>query len=436
MAVALFYFMKPLYLQLIDPCGQKRCLTLRHFPLTLGTDIQHKNQLRDQSLKKEALLIERKSEGDFSLRVLQEGVTLNMGDLHFSSIELPFGVSLNLGDTELNFALSETKDTAIEFPDGVQAWYTESKNGIELLKSVRKASQTKLSIYLSGDTGTGKEVLAKLIHLWSERSAGAFVPINCGALALSLAESELFGHVKGSFTGAVKDRPGALLQAHGGTLFLDEVGDLPLELQVKLLRFLENGEIKPVGSDRTLFADARIVCATHKPLLQLVKDGKFRQDLYFRLASIPIEIPNLRSRPEDIRMLALQFSKAHGKMLTEGTVRRLQMHAWPGNVRELRHAVERACGLAGVKEKIIHAKDFDFLQAQSQTVAELQVSGADIYSLKVMEKILIKRALKFSRGNRGEAAKILGIARSTLFERMKKHRITGLKAVDLWVSTL
>jgi two-component system response regulator HydG len=246
----------------------------------------------------------------------------------------------------------------------------------------------------------------------------------------------LFGHVKGSFTGAVKDRPGALLQAHGGTLFLDEVGDLPLELQVKLLRFLENGEIKPVGSDRTLFADARIVCATHKPLLQLVKDGKFRQDLYFRLASIPIEIPNLRSRPEDIRMLALQFSKAHGKMLTEGTVRRLQMHAWPGNVRELRHAVERACGLAGVKEKIIHAKDFDFLQAQSQTVAELQVSGADIYSLKVMEKILIKRALKFSRGNRGEAAKILGIARSTLFERMKKHRITGLKAVDLWVSTL
>jgi hypothetical protein len=169
MAVALFYFMKPLYLQLIDPCGQKRCLTLRHFPLTLGTDIQHKNQLRDQSLKKEALLIERKSEGDFSLRVLQEGVTLNMGDLHFSSIELPFGVSLNLGDTELNFALSETKDTAIEFPDGVQAWYTESKNGIELLKSVRKASQTKLSIYLSGDTGTGKEVLAPLVRAFVGR---------------------------------------------------------------------------------------------------------------------------------------------------------------------------------------------------------------------------------------------------------------------------
>jgi transcriptional regulator with PAS, ATPase and Fis domain len=436
MVVALFTFMKPLYLQLVDPCGQKRCLKLSHFPLILGTDFHHKNQLRDQSLKKDALLLERKSETSFSLRVLQEGITLSTGDLHFSSIQLPYGVSLTLGDTELTFALAEMKDAVIEFPAGVQAWYTESKSGFELLKSARKASETKLSIYLSGDTGTGKEVLAKLIHLWSERSAGAFVPINCGALALSLAESELFGHVKGSFTGAVRDRPGALLQAHGGTLFLDEVGDLPLELQVKLLRFLENGEIKPVGSDRTLLVDVRIVCATHKPLLQLVKDGKFRQDLYFRLASIPIEIPKLRSRPEDIRMLALHFSKVHGKMLTEGTLRRLQMHAWPGNVRELRHAVERACGLAGVREKIIHAKDFDFLHPEAQTDTDFQVIGADIYSLKAMEKILIKRALKFAQGNRGEAAKILGIARSTLFERMKKHRITGQRAADLWVAKL
>ena len=428
--------MKSLYLQVLDPSGHKRILKMTDFPYVLGTDLNDKNQLRDQSLNKHALVVEKKPEGKFSLRVLQEGAALGMGDFKLSSIELPYQVSLKFGQSELKFSQDEVKNAAIEFPVGEQAWYTESKSGFELLKSLRKSSQTKLSIYLSGDTGTGKEVLAKLVHLWSERASAVFVPINCGALAVSLAESELFGHVKGAFTGAVKDRPGALLQAHGGTLFLDEVGDLPLELQVKLLRFLECGEIKPVGSDRTFFADARIVCATHKPLLRLVQEGKFRQDLYFRLASIPVEIPNLRSRPEDIRALAIHFAKSHGKTLTEQTVQRLQKHGWPGNVRELRHAVERACGLAGPYEQIIHSQDFDFLNSQypGETASHIAMSG--ISTLKEMEKTLILRALKLARGNRTDAAKILGIARSTLFEMMKRHQILGPKTMDLWLASL
>jgi two-component system NtrC family response regulator len=264
------------------------------------------------------------------------------------------------------------------------------------------------------------------------------VPVNCGAIPANLLESELFGHVKGAFTGALKDRPGALLQAHGGTLFLDEVGDLPLELQVKLLRFLESGEIRPLGSDRVLHADVRIVCATHKPLKALVQEGRFRQDLYFRLASIPIEIPNLRSRPEDIRALACRFTEEYGKTLTREAIYRLQVNPWPGNVRELRHSIERACGSAGPDQEVVHASDFDFLAE-----AEVEAAAASIHSsarmeapgictLEQMEKFMILRALRMVNGRRSEAARALGIARSTLFVRMKHHGINGPRAAEAW----
>ncbi len=434
--------MKSLFVQVLDPSGYQRSFKWSDFPKICGTNLDEKTQLRDPSLSSQSFLIEKKGEQSFVLKSLQEKIQFQIGDLKFHSLELPFNVSIRVGDSELIFSDQEIKNQLIEFPKGERAWYTESKTGIQLLQSLQKSSATKLSIYLSGETGTGKEVLAKLAHHWSDRSAGAFVAINCGALALSLAESELFGHVKGAFTGAARDRPGALLQAHGGTLFLDEVGDLPPELQVKLLRFLESGEIRPVGSDRVLFANARIICATHKPLSKLVKEGKFRQDLYFRLASIPIEIPSLRARPDDIRALAIQFAREQGKTLTQEAVLKLQAHTWPGNVRELRHAVERASGLAGVETSIIHARDFNFLLDQSQesgedvkeSVGDLALPG--VLRLKEMEKVLILRALKLANGNRSDAAKILGIARSTLFEMLKRHQIFGPKSSDYWMSSL
>ena len=178
---------------------------------------------------------------------------------------------------------------------------------------------------------------------------------------MSLAESELFGHVKGAFTGAVNHRPGALMQAHNGTLFLDEIGDLPLDIQVKLLRFLENGEIRPVGADRPSRADVRILCATHHPLQKLVEEGRFRRDLYYRLASITIEIPSLRSRPEDVEMLAQRFATELQRSISPKAMLRLQAHAWPGNVRELRHAIERASGMAGPFAPILNEEAFAFL---------------------------------------------------------------------------
>jgi transcriptional regulator with PAS, ATPase and Fis domain len=298
----------------------------------------------------------------------------------------------------------------------------------------KKAAATPLSLYLAGETGTGKEVLANLLHAWSERASGPFVPLHCGALALSLAESELFGHVKGAFTGASHQRPGALMQAHNGTLFLDEVGDLPMDIQVKLLRFLENGEIRPVGADRTSRADVRILCATHHPLEKLVQTGKFRQDLYYRLASVTLSIPPLRARPKDIEMLATQFSSDLGRSLSPKSMLRLKAHSWPGNVRELRHAIERASGLAGPFMPVLSEDAFDFLlTSENVSVSPGLELGAPVLTLLEMERVLILKALKLTNGNRGAAAKVLGIARSTLFEMLKRHRIMGPKHHDqLW----
>jgi transcriptional regulator with GAF, ATPase, and Fis domain len=304
------------------------------------------------------------------------------------------------------------------------SWVTCSKSGRSLLSDVEKYAVTPLSIYISGETGTGKEVIARTIHQKSHRSKGRFIPVHCGALPSSLAESELFGHVKGAFTGAIQSRPGALLQAHQGTLFLDEIGDLPLDIQVKLLRFLEDGEIKPVGSDQFSRAQVRILCATHYPLRKLVAEGKFRQDLYYRLASINLDISPLRERPEDIVLLSKHFSNMFHKTLTIDALEILKGHPWPGNTRELRHAIERACGSAS--EATLNGSHFQFLAQQVMPLEELNPS-AHFPSLKLreIERMMLVKALNLTEGHRAQAAKLLGVARSTIFEMMKRHNVHG-----------
>lgn len=330
---------------------------------------------------------------------------------------------VSIGESVLEWCEEDSAPQLPATPSGTKSWRTFTPEGSKTLWGVRKAAETPLSVYLCGETGTGKEVLAHLLHAWSPRVGAPFIPLHCGALPASLAESELFGHVKGSFTGAHRDRPGALLQAHGGTLFLDEIGDLSLELQVKLLRFLEDGEIRPVGSDRTTRADVRIVCATHHRLDSLVAEGKFRQDLYYRIASVTVEIPPLRTRPRDVAALADSFAKEFGKSLTPRAKLRLQAHTWPGNVRELRHAIERAVGFSGAGVEILPEDAFSFLYEGEKGLQAAAPTGC--LTLEEMEREMLVRALRLTSGNRGEAAKILGIARSTLFEMLKRHRIQG-----------
>lgn len=426
-------------LRIEDPSGQSRKIPLRgeaRAHLSLGRDENSQILLRDPTLPREAATLwaspapaSSPQISPYWIRTPEGAPPLRLGDLSVREAQLPLHIPLQLGETRLTLENSRDDLALPQFPSGVRPWLTQCDEGRKVLWMARKAAGTPLSVYLAGETGTGKEVLAHLLHAWSERASGPFVPLHCGALALSLAESELFGHVKGAFTGASHHRAGALMQAHNGTLFLDEVGDLPMDIQVKLLRFLENGEIRSVGADHVSRANVRIICATHHPLKKLVEEGKFRRDLYYRLASVTVEIPALRTRPDDIELLSHQFASELGRSLSPRALLRLKAHSWPGNVRELRHSIERASGLAGPFHPVLGEDAFEFLLTAdnvSQT-PELEL-GAAVLTLEEMERVLLLKALRLARGNRSDAAKILGVARSTLFEMLKRHKICGPKS--------
>lgn len=424
-----------------DPSGETRRIPLSSVAqgsVILGTDEHADILLRDPTVPSRAAILWTRQgsrlgasqnpsqNSPYWLRVEDNAPSLRLGDLDIREAHLPAHLPLQLGETRLSIEPRRHDPGLPSFPAGLPPWLTTSESGKQVLWMAKKAATTPLSIYLGGETGTGKEVMAHLIHAWSDRALGPFIPINCGALPFALAESELFGHAKGAFTGAHSQRPGAFMQAHNGTLFLDEVADLPLDIQVKLLRFLENGELRAVGADKTSRADVRVICATHKPLKPLVEEGKFRRDLYYRLASISIEIPPLRSRPEDIELLAQRFAGLLDRALSERALLRLQAHSWPGNVRELRHAIERSSGLASPFTPMLGEEAFEFLLTAEniESTPELEL-GAPVLTLEEMERVLLLKALKISRGNRAKAARILGVARSTLFEMIKRHRVQG-----------
>jgi len=420
-----------------DPSGGSRLFPLRpdiQGELSVGKDESCSIPLRDPKAEPRAITLwaapdDQSGDSPYWFRSIPGTAPVRVGDLEVRECHWPEGIPLFLGESRLVLEPRVGNHSLPDRPSGLRPWLTWSEEGRKTLWIARKAAGTPLSLYLAGETGTGKEVLAQLIHAWSERAAGPFVPLHCGALALSLAESELFGHVKGAFTGAHHHRAGALMQAHNGTLFLDEVGDLPMDIQIKLLRFLENGEIRPVGSDRPSRADVRLLCATHHPLQKLVEEGKFRRDLYYRLASVTVEIPSLRSRPDDVAELARHFAGELKRAISSQAMLRLKAHSWPGNVRELRHAIERACGLSGPFVSVLNEDAFDFLLTTHSIAERPELElGAPILRLDEMERHLLLKALRLANGNRAAAARILGVARSTLFEMIRRHQIPGLRS--------
>lgn len=361
-------------------------------------------------------------------RIEDQAPSATLFGISLKAFSLPISTEVTIAQTSFTFARSTENRALPPTPSSVKAWKTRSETGAKLLWDTKKVAATPLSVYLNGETGTGKEVLAHLLHAWSDRASGPFIPINCGALPLGLVESELFGHVKGAFTGADQSRAGAFLLAHNGTLFLDEVGNLSPEVQVKLLRFLEDGEIRAVGSDRVVHSNVRLICATHLPLPKLVEEGKFRKDLYYRIASCTIKIPALRDRPEDIELLANEFAGQFKKSLPPQTLDRLKSYSWPGNVRELRHAIERACGLAGPFQEALTEDLFEFESVGETDATREQLDPlAGTLRIDEMEKKLLIKALRQSDGNRQEAARLLGVARSTVFEMIKRYRIASYR---------
>ncbi|MBF0178619.1 MAG: sigma-54-dependent Fis family transcriptional regulator [Magnetococcales bacterium] len=299
-----------------------------------------------------------------------------------------------------------------------------------VIRAARLVAVTGATVLIQGESGVGKELLAHAIHADSPRAKGTFVAVNCAALTESLVESELFGHAKGAFTGADQERAGRIATAHGGTLFLDEIGDMPLSIQAKLLRFLENGECHTLGRELPKRVDVRVIAATNRDLATLVNEGGFRQDLYYRLQVVPLSLPPLRERGQDVALLAnaflQRFAVRHAvpaPFFSKDALRVMLGHPWPGNIRELRNLCERAVIFHQGQEigiEFVHAQLA--LPMPSPRAAAITLPNGGL-SLDHLERDLILAALERTQGNRTHAARLLDLTRDTLLYRMKKHAL-------------
>lgn len=307
----------------------------------------------------------------------------------------------------------------------------------EVATEVKRVATTSATVFLRGESGTGKEIVAQAIHRLSERRDQAFVPVNCGALSPQLIESELFGHEKGSFTGAVREHRGVFERADGGTLFLDEITEMPVDLQVKLLRVLETHRFSRVGSDRELTTDIRVIAATNRCADTAVREGRFRADLLYRLQVFPILLPPLRERAGDIRLVAEHFlaelneNEGTAKQLSDKAIATLEKYAWPGNLRELKNVIQRAFIMA---DKMIGPAEIpqDVVNPSAETEAPvgpcLKISVGS--SIADVEKDLIFATLEECKGRKEKAANILGVSMKTLYNRLRDYQSEGQDSAD------
>ncbi len=304
---------------------------------------------------------------------------------------------------------------------------------IELQRTIQQVAKSNAPVLIQGESGTGKELVATAIHKESGRNEGLFVPVNCGALSEGLLESELFGHVKGAFTGALREKKGRFQLADGGSLFLDEVGELTPSMQVRFLRVLQTGRFEPVGSERSLEVDVRIICATNRDLRTEVAKGRFREDLFYRLNVFPLRVPPLRARQDDIPELAahllaaaaLEDGFASVPTIEEGAMRRLREHAWPGNVRELENVLRFALIRAG-GNRITAQHLPPILNASG--VASLVTASAGSRTGLAPDTVAI--ALRETGGNKVKAAKALGVSRATLYRFLDEHDLPGFEVAS------
>ncbi len=299
---------------------------------------------------------------------------------------------------------------------------TAAPEMVKVARTIERVANTNVSVMLLGASGTGKELLARGLHEASDRAGGAFVAINCAAIPENLLESELFGHEKGAFTGAVKTTEGKIELAHGGTLFLDEVGDIPLPLQVKLLRFLQERVIERIGSRKSIAVDTRIVCATHQDLEAMIAAGSFREDLFYRLAEIVVKIPSLAERPGDAALLAKAFLARFAREMNPqvkgfaaDALAAIDAWHWPGNVRELENRVKRAVIMAD--GKLVSAADLDLSEPGEAEDEALNLKSAR----EATDRRVIRHALARCEGNISNTAKLLGISRPTLYDLLKQY---------------
>lgn len=391
---------------------------------TLGRDSTCQLTLPDPFASCRHARIERRNDG-FVLRDLQSRNGTFLNGVRINEALLSAGDKIQIGESIFYFS---------ETPAGKNDLASANKNWNEQLKRLPAFAATAFPVLITGPSGSGKEILARALHRQSLRNAGPFISINCSALSEGLIESELFGHIKGSFTGASHDRKGAFEAARGGTLFLDEIGDLPLSLQPKLLRALENNEIRPVGADRAVETDVRIVAATHKNIGHSILEGRFREDLYYRLNVCHLRPPALSERLEDFDEFIYAFAKQHRVRFSFNAIATLKKHAWPGNIRELKNVVARAS--AYYPGKNIQPEDLSAIMEPIATppevhfVSEPQVMTPAGSIIKEIEREMIVRRLRANGGNQRRTAIDLGMPKSTLHDRIKHYAIDVSKVVQ------
>ncbi|CAN5914412.1 acetoacetate metabolism transcriptional regulator AtoC [soil metagenome] len=341
----------------------------------------------------------------------------------FSPDELRLVIRRALDEDELRRAHGElTKRLAYGSMIG------DSPSMQQLRATIDKVAQSDATVLITGESGTGKELVARALHFSGRRAGRAFMPVNCGALVGSLLDSELFGHTRGAFTGADTAKRGLFLAADTGTLFLDEIGELPLELQPKLLRALQDGEVKPVGGTASIRVDARVIAATNRSLPERAKAGTFREDLYYRLAVITIDVPALRQRPGDIAPLARHFAEQAAlraersrPSITDAAIAHLQAHSWPGNVRELENTIERAVILAA--GDVLDVADVAGPRPQTANSALTTFTGDHVPTLDELERTHILKVLELCDNQKTKASSMLGINRTTLWKKLRQYGI-------------
>ncbi len=434
----------PLKMGYLIPLDQRHPepLQLSEF-LNIGRDSGNQLVLTDPFVSARHARIDRRA-NTYSLKDLQSRNGTFINGIRVTEAQLTLNDQIRFGESVFLFA--EARQVGPNLESRNPAWDKQ-------LKRLPAFAATDFAVLISGPSGTGKELLARAIHQHSSRRNGPFISINCSALSESLIESELFGHIKGSFTGAFQERKGAFESARDGTLFLDEVGDLPIALQPKLLRAIENREIRPVGADRPLQTNTRIVAATHKNLAHEISVGRFREDLYYRLNVCQIQPPALCERIEDFDHLFYTFARDFRVRFSFDAIHRLRLHSWPGNIRELKNVVARAAAylpgeyiqghhieqlldksfvppsslqnsLANIlRRKIEMIPQSNGESISAELTAALVAPNTNTNIVKEIEREMIVQRLLANRGNQRRTAADLGIPKSTLHDRIRSYRI-------------
>ena len=400
--------------------GARRKLKIFRTHYIIGSDDSCDIKIEDPFISPKHAILSIEAEGDGYViedQGSKNGIFLN--GLRVQKAPLPMNGNLRLGRSAISW-----REESSQLGNLGGDWIVADTKMKELLHNLKIVAQSNLPILLLGETGTGKEIFAQLVHRWSRRENTAFVVVNGALTGGSLSESELFGHRKGSFTGSESSRLGAIKTAHGGTLFLDEVADIPASAQIKLLRALESGEVKALGSDQVDYSDFRLVTATSQDIEQKIAENRFRSDLYFRIAGQIFKIPPLRERPEDILAIANFLVRKKGCELDKEAEGKLLSYSWPGNVRELRSVMERSIVLAMSEGNCrIQVGHIGTLGLTFSIIPEATDRPA---TLEELERRCIQQSLERNGWSRLICAKELGIARSTLFEKMRRYGIRDL----------